>query len=380
MAERAALDLDRMKAEANRLIDYHAPISQALTAERTSLESRLIPVTAYIVVACVEAWHRYPAMIEAIDAAMPADEIGRRARRPGCRVNTVYLWSIPNFYLLGRKIMAALDPGNDPVEPTWRVLDFWERAAMAFRGGDGTRQAWDAGGVARPYGDDVIAALRDGAVPVDEAERAGIKRFSATLVNYLFLLYFDTRVGAGNTGPYPLADGRVLLVRDFYRLSRSDDFWWSDVAADVPYHHLVAGLVLDGVDVRVTDFGTADTVPEDYLDRVVGFSLFTTDGGNGSLRPVPLHEVDGITTAIRTAQAALYRKIAAMTDDEKIRCGAYVYFSFLRPYAEIAGVANDLDWAVPRDTPEPLYQMFSMMRGENSGGAELDDPYYAPIA
>ena len=38
------------KAEANRLIAYHAPIAQALTAERTSLESQLIPVTAYIVV------------------------------------------------------------------------------------------------------------------------------------------------------------------------------------------------------------------------------------------------------------------------------------------------------------------------------------------
>jgi hypothetical protein len=370
---------DAMKAEANRLIGYHAPISKALTAERTSLESRLIPVTAYIVVACAEAWYRYPDMIRVIDAAMPAEEIGRRARRPGCRVNTVYLWSIPNFYLLGRRIMAALDPGKDPVEPTWRVLDFWERAAMAFRGGDGTRQAWDAGGVVRPYGEEIIAALTDGAVPVADEARVGIKRFSATLVNYLFLLYFDTRVGAGNTGPYPLPDGRLLLVRDFYRLSRSPDFWWSDVAADVPYHHLVAGLVLDGVDVRITDFGTADTVPEDYLDRVVGFSLFTTDGGDGSLRPVPLDEVDGITASIRTAQSALYRKIAAMTDDEKIRCGAYVYFSFLRPYAELAGVADDLDWTVPRDTPEPLYQMFSMLRGENSGGAELDDPYYAPI-
>ena len=36
---------------ANRLIAYHAPISRALTQERTSLESALIPVTAYIVVA-----------------------------------------------------------------------------------------------------------------------------------------------------------------------------------------------------------------------------------------------------------------------------------------------------------------------------------------
>ena len=50
---------------ANRLIAYHAPISRALTQERTSLESALIPVTAYIVVACAESYLRYPEMMRA---------------------------------------------------------------------------------------------------------------------------------------------------------------------------------------------------------------------------------------------------------------------------------------------------------------------------
>ena len=36
------------------LIAYHAPISRALTDERTSLESRLIPVSAYVITACIE--------------------------------------------------------------------------------------------------------------------------------------------------------------------------------------------------------------------------------------------------------------------------------------------------------------------------------------
>src|SRR5438132_5400645 len=85
------------RGRANELIAYHAPISKRLTAERTSLESKLIPVTAYIVVACAEAYLRYPEMMSAIDAALPAEEIGRRARRPGCQVDTCYLWSIANF-------------------------------------------------------------------------------------------------------------------------------------------------------------------------------------------------------------------------------------------------------------------------------------------
>jgi hypothetical protein len=361
---------------ANRLIAYHEPISKALTMERTSLESALIPVTAYILVACVEAYLRYPEMMRKIDAAMPAEEIGGRARVPGCQVDTCYLWSISNFWLLGRKIMAAVDPASDDPEQAATVLDFWERAAVAYRG-DGTRQAWDTG-TAMPYPPEVVERLLADVQPIaDDEHRGAVKRFSATLVNHLFLLYFDTRAGYGDTGPYevPGQPGRTLLVRDYYRLSHGD-FPWSDVAAGVPYHHLTAALVLDGVESTFTDFGTSNHTPEDYLDRLVGFALYTTDGlPPGEVRLVPEEEHAGIVAAVRTAQSQHYRNIAAMSRDEKIRAGAYVYFSFLRPFAELAGVADDLDWTVPRDLPEPLYQMLSMMDGDNAG-VPADEAYF----
>ncbi len=226
-----------------------------------------------------------------------------------------------------------------------------------------------------PYDDAVIAQLLAGVVDVaTDADRDSIKRFNATLVNYLFLLYFDTRVGSGDTGPYRLPDGRILLVRDFYRMGRSD-FWWSDVAADLPYHHLTAALVLDGVDLRITDFGTAITDPEDYLDRLVGFGLFTTDNGDRSLTPVSLDEMPAIVDQVRKVQARHYRNIAAMSRDDMIRCGAYVYFTFLRPFAEAAGVADDLDWSVPKALPEPAYQLFSAITGDEAGFDE-EAAYY----
>jgi hypothetical protein len=361
---------------ANRLIRYHAPISRALTEERTSLESALIPVTAYIVVACAEAFLRYPAMMAQIEEAMPAEEIGRRARRPGCQVDPCYLWSIANFFLLGRKVMAMVDPSADDPARTAAVLDFWERAALAYRA-DGTRQAWDTG-TSRIYDDATVARLLEGVAPItDDEHRGQVKRFNATLVNHLFLLYFDTRAGYGDTGPYPVPDapGRTLLVRDFYRLGHGD-FPWSDVAAEVPYHHLTAALVLDGVTSTFTDFGTSNHTPEDYLDRLVGFGLFTTDGlPPGELRPVPADELDGIVAAVRRAQSQHYRNIAAMTRDEKIRAGALVYFTFLKPFAEEAGVADQLDWTVPRDLPALAYELFSAIDGDG-GGVPDDEAYY----
>lgn len=360
-----------VKAEANRLIAYHSAISKVMTAERTSLESGLIPVSAYILVACCEAYFRYPSMIDAINRAMPAEETGRQGRRPGSQINPVYLWSVANFFLVGRKFLTMFQLVDDQPEPAYTVLDFWERAALAYRA-DGHRQAWDAGFTTRTYSDDVVGALAAGAKPVaDDDERLRIKRFNATITAYLFLLYFDTRVGTSDTGPYPLGDGRVLLVRDWYRLSQSD-FWWSDVAADVPHENLVAALVLDGVDVKVNDWGTSITQPEDYLDRLVGFGLFTPE-----LEPV--EDLDSIQTAVRAAQAQHYRNIAAMSRAEKIRCGAYVYFTFLRPFAEAAGVADALDWTVPLETKaRGLYDLLEPIEGANAP-PDPDVDYYLPF-
>lgn len=377
------------KARANALIAYHSPIAQRLTDARTSLESRLIPVTAYIVVACTEAFFRYPEMMRRIDAALPAAEIGARGRRPGVQVNTVYLWSIANFWLTGRKVLSQIDPSRDHPEAAATVLEFWEQAALAFRGHDGTRQAADAHGAVRPYSADVIATLLDALEPVDDERRNAIKRFNATLVSYLFLMYFDTRVGTGNTGPWPLPDGRTLVVRDYYRLGRSD-LPWSGVATEVPYGNLTAALVLDAdVTVRITDFGTADTDPEDYLDHLVGFALFTTDEprstddvargapivGGGPLRPLAFDELDAVVATVRRAQSALYRTIAAMSRDAKIRAGAHVYFTFLKPFADEAGVGGDLDWHVPRDLPDDWYEVLSAMEGGNEPVGDVG-PYY----
>lgn len=365
------------KTEANRLITYHSAISRAMTTERTSLESGLIPVSAYIVVACCEAFLRWPDMVPAIEAAMPAEQIAHEARRPGFQVNPVYLWSVANFYLVGRKVLVPTGMAADDPERALTVLGFWERAAQAFRA-DGQRQAWDADFVVRPYDDATVAQLLDGVRPVTDDERTAIKRFNATVMSYLFLLYFDTRVGTGDTGPYHLPDGRTLLVRDWYRMGQSD-FWWSDVAKDVPYSNLTAALVLDGVQLKVNDWGTSITEPEDYLDRVVGFGLFTTDTPDRSLRAVPADEMDGILAEVRKAQSQHYRNIAAMDRHEKIRCGAYVYFTFLRPFAEVAGVAGDLDWTVPRDTVGPMYDFLSAIEGGNIA-PDPHEEYYPPIS
>ena len=338
------------------------PITKRLVAERTSYSSQLIPVTPYVMVSCIEAFLRYPDVVATIAAAMEPEEIGMEARRPGCQANSVVLWGVANFFLIGRNVLRAVDPavddGPNALDRAHTVLDFWARTSRAYRGGDHLHAA-EVDDRLDVFDEDTVSALVAAAIPVDDGRRDRIRRANATIINHLFLLYFDTRVGHGDTGPYLLADGRKVIIRDYYRLAESD-LAWSSVAGGVPYGNLTAVLVLEpGVEVRITDFGTTVSTPEDYLDHLSGFALFTSDGVRPGqpLTPLSDDEMDAVASTARVAQRHHYRDIAAMGRDQRIASGAYVYFTFLRPFAELAGVADDIDWTCPRDTPADLYPL-----------------------
>jgi hypothetical protein len=364
------------KADVNREIRYHSNISLQLTAQRTALESALIPVTAYILVACVECYRRYPEMIEAIAETASPEDLGRAGHRFGTQIDNVHLWALPNFTLIGRKVLATagmIDWDADARRMAI-VFDFWDRAARAYRFDDGTRQAWDTG-TATPYRDHV-AAIVDQCAPVDDEQLARATRLNALLTSYLFLLWFDTRSGYQDTGPYLLDDGRVLLLRAFNALGTSHFPWSAAVAADMPYTDVLAAFVLEGVELGVTDFGTSVTKPEDYLSSVVEFGLF--DVSTGAPRSIDAAGADALAAAAKRAQRGLYRTIAGMERRAKIDAGAYVYFTFLRPFAELAGA--DLDWTVPRDSLD-LYPLLELVDGAMPGPAveETAETYYGSI-
>ncbi len=364
--------------EVNRWIEYHGKISRAMTAERTALESALIPVTAYILIACIECYRRYPEMMREITGATSPEALGAAGRSSGSQIDAVHLWSIANFPLLGRQVLAPfglVDLDRD-VPALGTVLDFWKRAAGTFRA-DGELQAWDAGLRVPRYGPDVVDALVAGSRTVGDEEREHLIRLNRLLTTFLFLLYFDTRAGYQDTGPYPLADGRVLLVRDFNRFGVSHFPWSRDICAELPYSNLTFALVLDGgVRVTTNDWGTSITDPPDYFDHLTAAGVFTAD--KGALSPVAPDELEGIAQTVKDAQRNLYRRIAGMSRREKLDAGAYVYFTFLRPFAETAGVDDRLDWTVPRDSLD-VYEGLATL--ERMPDVESDDsiPYYTPV-
>jgi len=362
--------------DVNTWIQYHGESSKPMIMQRTSLESKLIPISAYVLIAAVECYWRHAAMMQEIERAMAPELIGARGRRPGTQINAVNLWSIANIFLHGRQILILLGqipPDHEPARGAV-VLDFWRRAAREYH--RGKLAAWETDGpVVQPYEPDVIDTLMRGTHAVDSENGPLIKRLNALLMSYLFLLYFDTRAGMGDTGPYQLDDGRVLLVRDFSKIGVSHFPWSGEVAGGVPYQDLTAAFVLDGVQLAVNDWGTSITQPQDYLDHVSAFGLFTTDGD--ALVPVPLGEIPSLSTAVKDAQAKQYRLITKMSRRERLNAGAYVYFTFLRPFAEVAGIAEQLDWTLPQSST-PIYEWIEPFEGTNEP-PDPTLPYYMPL-
>src|SRR5262249_4753851 len=113
---RAARVTTMDRADVDQWIRYHSEISYELTMQRTALESALIPVSAYSLLACIECYRRYPDMIEAIASARAPEELGREGARLATQIDPVHLWAVPNFPLVGRKVLTAagmIDPADD---------------------------------------------------------------------------------------------------------------------------------------------------------------------------------------------------------------------------------------------------------------------------
>ena len=262
--------------------------------------------------------------------------------------------------------MGMVDPSDDDPEAAYTVLDFWERAAARVprrrhacrRGtpmtcGPTTARSRRSSSTARRRRSTTTSASaiktlqrHHRQLPVPPVVRHPIRR-TATPV--------PTRCPATTDGS--------LLVRDFTQLAKSDFC--------VERRRCGRAVLEPHRRVRAR----RREVPGHRLRHVV-------HDARGLPRPTralrAVHDrrrrraSSGRSRSTRSTtssppsarrRSAHYRNIAAMDRDEKIRCGAYVYFSFLRPFALAAGVADDLDWTVPRDIPESALRLRVAARG-----------------
>jgi hypothetical protein len=326
--------------ETNNLIQSLSEETYWLCVTRTVEESKLFPVSAYLLLSTVMAFYRWPALLRKIETRMPAEDIGDRCRSVGIKIqNPSISAALANLYLWGREWlinMGLLRP-QDAAEDTIYLLDFRKRFQLSFHRNDGHVTNQEFGHRAQILPERQLqvfhADMHDCAPsePLHEAAHS----FLAAASQYGFLVSCESRVSMQNTGPYKLADDREMIIRDFRDLSENGLPWQDGVARDVPYNNLTVVMAVKDCHFHlIDDWGSFESQPEFRSEHLVGAGLYTSDilsdgfipVGMGSKRELT-ETFRSLTASIKDANTKLWRRIAGWSRDQMIDAGAIHYFS-----------------------------------------------------
>lgn len=344
---------------------------------RTVQESKLFPVNPYISLSYLQAWYRWPELLRKIDAAMPAEEIGDRARQVGSYVNTITMGLIPQFYSGGRQIlmdMGMIKP-TDAIDDVLFVLDFGERINMSLHRNSAHVIPSDGGYKNQVHSARQTKAFEDaalGVTPGDELHSA-FNRFMASLSAYGFLSHCECRLSFNNHGPYKLANGNEMLVRDALDLAECDYPWMDGVAAGIGVNNITATVIMKDTHFNmVDDWASFEATPSYDADNIVAVGLYTSD--HLSEGYIPLHMDDASTLAeflttltdeLEDATAKMWKFMAGWTREQMIEAGLLVYADVIKDLAHFAGVYEQDDWFKVEDRVRRFYPLMN----DEYGGA-----------
>ena len=359
--------LDRLIAEPltddklNDLIGHMGRSFKPEMTRRSAFTSELFPMMPYIALSVIDDFHSHPERVRTIEAAMPAEELGRRLRNAPGQISPLWIWMAGYHYLCGRECLIQMGKlrRDERVDDVRTVIDFWRRLSLAHRG-DGTLDYKDAGFTNRylPAGevDELVAA---GQV-LDPAAAKALKRLNAAVSGYSFLYFCDSRVGICDSGPYPRPDGRRTIVRDYLSLGHSAfGYPWAE-SLTPPYSALTMALTFDPsafTAFEINDWGTTFTEPDQLFAAVTEAAMFghRPDGSRVRLAPESWPE---LTNELSRTHVSLYQEFAGMDRRQRIWAATRMYASGLRPFAAAAGVLDKIDWSFPPETtalyPDPL--------------------------
>lgn len=365
--------------ELNDLNNYLAwNIWDVLVMRATEGASGMIPRQEYEILAFLHEFYRWPELLRMTTDEIGAQgvmDIGATARRElGTKVNSVHDWCIGAVgFGMGRCGLLALEAiqPDDYVEESNIILKFMQRVQWGKRQNGYILNSQDRYRIRiheQEVIDQVVGQLED--FEPDSPKQGSCTRFQAAAELLSFLDHFDCRLGLGDTGPYELPDGRLLIIRDLF--TNEPEFHWSDVCdhENVPHCYTVA-LAIDpnsmGLqEIRINDISTTFTRPKNYVPHITGGAVFVRekwDTPMSELRPVALDDLGPELEKVQQATLKLYGKIARMPRRELITNGHWVYFvDMILPHMRIAGTyekaCQDYDlWEIDQRVSNYYYEI-----------------------
>src|SRR5882757_5543919 len=343
--------------ESNSYLRNLSDTTYWLCITRTVQESKLFPMNPYMLLSYLNSFYTLPTLLREIDAALPAEELGDRAREVSLKVNTVNAaWAMPTFYLLGREMLmnwGLLRP-TDAVEDVVDVLDFSRRFNLAYHRNDAhvsNKEFGDRSQFLPERTLQVLEADLHGVNPGDRLHSAAVKLL-AQLSQYAFLAHCECRIGLHNSGPYNFGDNRQMVVRDFFELTEGDYPWLDGIATRLPCTNLTIPIVFRNTNFHLMDdWASFEAEPSYDAANIEAVGLYTSDALSDGYLPVGMDNADALAETMEAyreilneATADLWKRIATWTREQMIDAGALVYSSVVKDFAHVAGTYRQDDW------------------------------------
>src|SRR4030095_5080212 len=210
-------------AELNDLNNYLAwNIWDVLVMRATEGASGMIPRQEYEILAFLHEFYRWPEILRMTTDEVGAQgvmDIGASARREiGTKVNCVHDWCIGAVgFGMGRCGLLALEAiqPQDYVRESNIILKFMQRILWGKRQDGYILNSQDRYRC-RIHEKDILDQLTGQIEYFDPGSDThdALVRFNAAAELLSFLDHYDCRLGLGDTGPYPLPHGHILIIRE----------------------------------------------------------------------------------------------------------------------------------------------------------------------
>jgi len=343
--------------ELNDLNNYLAwNIWDVLVMRATEGVSGMIPRQEYEILSFMQEFYRYPEFMRMMTDQVGARgvmDIGRSARTEiGTKINCVHDWCLGAVaFGMGRCGLLALEviQPNDYVEESNIILKFMQRVLWGKRQDGYILNSQDRYRCTI-HEQSLIDQVMGKVVDFEEGspDHEAFTKFNATAELLAFFDHYDCRLGLGDTGPYILPDGRVLIIRDLF--VNEEVYHWSDVCDGLPHCYTLA-VVIDPAqmglqEIRVNDISTTFTQPKNYIPAITGGAIFVRekwDTPMGDVYDLALKDTGPHLEKIREATVKMYDKTLRMS--KRILCtnGIYSYYiDMILPYLRATGLYDDV--------------------------------------
>ncbi|MDT7741628.1 MAG: hypothetical protein QOE59_706 [Actinomycetota bacterium] len=340
--------------ELNDLNNYLAwNIWDVLVMRATEGVSGMIPRQEYEILAFMHEFYRWPELLAMTTREVGAQgvmDIGASARREiGTKVNSVHDWCIGAVgFGMGRCGLLALEAikADEYVQESNEILKFMQRVLWGKRQDGFILNSQDRYR-ARIHEEDFLQTLTSQIEPIEHGspKHSAFTQFNAATELLAFLHHYDNRLGLGDTGPYELPDGNLLILRDLF--VNEEIYHWSDVSEDagLPHAYTLAMIIdpekMGLEEIRVNDISTTFTRPKNYIEAIVGGAVFAREKWNtpmGEVYPIAIDDLSDHLGRVQTATLKLYTKTSKMCRRDLIWNGQYVYYiDMILPHMRKAG-------------------------------------------